>query len=67
MTEFHLEDPDLKNGTLEIGFPSRAIEKDNFTDSQGKQIRTKNKESFQEEVRKQSVHLRCCCSRRPSY
>ena len=51
MTEFHFEDPDLKNCTLEIGFPSCAIEKDNFTDSQGKQIRTENKESFQAEVR----------------
>ena len=53
MTEFHFEDPDLKNSALEIGFPSCAIEKDNFTDSQGKQIRTENKESFQAEVRKQ--------------
>ena len=43
MTEFHYEDPDLKNSTLEIGFPSCAIEKD---DSQGKQNRTENKESF---------------------
>ena len=43
MTEFHFEDPDLKNSTLETGFPSCAIEKDNFTDSQGKQIRTKKR------------------------
>ena len=47
MIEFHFEDPDMKNSTLEIGFSSCAIEKDNFTDSQGKQIRTENKESFQ--------------------
>ena len=51
MTEFRFEDPDLMNSTLEIGFPSCAIEKDNFTDSQGKQIRTENKESVQAEVR----------------
>ena len=38
MAEFHLQDPDLKNSTLEIGFQSCAIEKGNFTDSQGKQI-----------------------------
>ena len=70
MTEFHFEDPDLKrdlkNSTLEIGFPSCAIEKDNFTGSQGKEIRTENTESFQAEVRKQRAHLRCRCSRRPS-
>ena len=66
MTEFHFEDPDLKNNTLEIGFSSCAIEKDNFTDSQGKQIRTENKESFQAEVRKQRANLRCRCNRRPS-
>ena len=46
MTEFHFEDLDLKNSTLEIRFPRSAIEKNNFTDSQGKQIRTENKESF---------------------
>ena len=56
MTEYHFEDPDLKNSTLEIGLPSCAIEKDNFTDSQGKQIRTENKESFQAEIRKQRAH-----------
>ena len=53
MSEFRFEDPDLTNSTLEIGFPSCAIKKDNFTDSQGKQIRRENKESFQAEVRKQ--------------
>ena len=46
MTEFHFEDPDLRNSTLEIGFPSCAIEKDNFTDSQGKQIRTEKQGVF---------------------
>ena len=53
ITEFHIEDPDLKSSTLEIGFPSCAIEKDNFIDSQGKQIRTENKEFFKAKVRKQ--------------
>ena len=53
MTEFHFEDSNLKYSTVEIGFASCAIEKDNFTDSQGKQIRTEKKESFQAEVRKQ--------------
>ena len=47
MSEFHFKDPDVKNSTLRIGFPNCAIEKDNFIDSQGKQIRTENKESFQ--------------------
>ena len=46
MNEFHFEDPNLKNSTLEIGFPSCAIEKDNYLDSQGKQIHTESKESF---------------------
>ena len=67
MSEFHCKDPDLKNSTLEIGFPSCAIEKDNFIDSRGKQIRTENKESFQAEVRKQRAHLRCHCRRCPSF
>ena len=66
MSEFHFEDPDLKISTLEVGFPSCAIERDNFIDSQGKKIRTENKESFQAEARKQRVHLRYRCSRRPS-
>ena len=43
MNEFHFEDPDLKNSTLEIGFLSCAIEEDNLIDSQEKQIRTENK------------------------
>ena len=46
MTEFHFEDPGLRNSTLEIGFPSCAIEKANFTDSQGKQIRAETKSLF---------------------
>ena len=64
MSEFRLEDPDLKNSTLETGLPSCAIVKDNFTESQGKQIRMENKESFQAEVRKQREHLYCRFSRR---
>ena len=46
MSEFRFEDTDLMNSTLEIGFPSSAIEKDNFTDSQGKQIQRKTKSLF---------------------
>ena len=65
MTEFRFEDPDLKNSTLEIGFPSRAIAKDNFTDSEGKRIRMEKKKSFQIELRKKREHLRCHCSRGP--
>ena len=53
MTEFHFEDPNLKNSTLEIGLPSCAMAKGNFTDSRGKQIRMENKESLQAEVRKE--------------
>ena len=30
MSEFRLEDPDMKNSTLEIGFLTCAIEKDKF-------------------------------------
>ena len=56
MTEFHFEDPDLKNSTLEIEFSSCVVELDNFTDSQGKQIRTEDKESFHAEVPKQRAH-----------
>ena len=52
MNEFHFEDPDLKNSTLEIGFPNCPIENDNFTDSEGKQMRTENKEFCQAEVGK---------------
>ena len=48
MSEFHFEYPDLKNSTLEKGFPSCPIEKNNFIDSQGKQIRTESKESFKQ-------------------
>ena len=60
MNDIHFEDPNLKNST------SCAIEKDNFIDSQGKQIRMENKESFQAVVRKQRSHLRSRCSCRPS-
>ena len=63
MSEFHLKDPDLKNSRLEIGFPSWAIEKDNFIDSQGKLIGTEYKESFQANVWKQRTHLCCPCNR----
>ena len=66
MSDFHFQDPDLKNSTLEIGYPSCATEKDNFIDSQGKQIGTENNESFQAEVRKQRPHLPCNCSHRPT-
>ena len=59
MTEFHSEDTDLKNRTLEIGLPGCAIAKGKFTDSQGKRIRMENKVSFQIEVWKQKEHLRC--------
>ena len=38
----------------EIGFPSCEIEKENFRDSQGKQIWTKDMESFESKVMKQS-------------
>ena len=57
MNEFHFEDPDLKN-TLEIGFPSCAVEKDKLIDSQRKQIRTEEEHRlFQGEVRKQRAHF----------
>ena len=39
-----------------MGFPSCEMEKDNFRDSQGKQIRTKNKESFEFKILKQKQH-----------
>ena len=57
MSEFHFEDPDLKNSTLEKGFPSCAIEKDNFIDSQGKLIRTENKEFFSSRSSKNNGHI----------
>ena len=46
MSRFHFEDLDLKNSLLEIGFPSCAIENDNFIDSQGKHIRTEKQGVF---------------------
>ena len=39
-----------------MGFPSCEIEKDSFRVSQGKKIRTKNKESFDSKVSKQKPH-----------
>ena len=61
MTESHFEDPDPKNSMLEIGLPSGAVAKDNFTDYQGKQIRMEN----QTEAWKQKELLHCCCSHGP--
>ena len=57
MSEFHFEDPELKNSMVEIGFLKCAIEKDDFIHSQGWQLRTENNESFQAEVRKKRAHL----------
>ena len=37
-------------------YPSHEIEKDNFRVSQGMEIRTKNKESFESKVLKQKQH-----------
>ena len=47
---------DLHHRTPEIGFPSCENEKDNFKDSQRKQIRTENNESFESKVLKQKQH-----------
>ena len=46
-TEFYFRGLDLQYRTPEIGLSSCEIEKDNFRDSQGKQIRTESKESFE--------------------
>ena len=46
MNEFHFEDLDLKNSTLEAGFPSCATEKDNFIDSQGRKFARKTRSLF---------------------
>ena len=46
MNQFHYEDPDLIDSTLEIGFPSCAIEKDNFMDSQGSKFERKTRSLF---------------------
>ena len=51
-TGFHFRGLDLQYRTPEIGFPSCEIEKDNFRDSQGKQIGTENKKSFESKVLK---------------
>ena len=55
-TEFYFRCLDLQYRTPEIGFPSCEIEKDNFRVSQGKQIRTEDKESFESKVLKQKQH-----------
>ena len=39
-----------------MGFPSCESEKDNFKVSQGRKLRTKNKESFESNVLKQKQH-----------
>ena len=41
---------------LVMEFPSCEIEKNNLRDSQGKQIRTENKDSFESKVLKQNQH-----------
>ena len=56
MNELHFRYPDLQNSTLEIGFLSCAMEKDYFIDSQRKQIRTENKESFKQTFEKPWAH-----------
>ena len=44
-----------------MGCPGCEIEKDNFRNSQGKEIRTENKESFESKVLKQRQHCVCSC------
>ena len=44
--EFYSGGLDLQYKTPEMAFPSCEIQKDNFKVSQGKQTRTKNKESL---------------------
>ena len=58
-TEFYFAGLDLQYRTPEIGFPSFEIGKDNFRVSQGKEIRTKNKESLESKILKQKQHCRC--------
>ena len=53
-TKFYFGGLDPQYRTPDIGFPSCKIENDNFRDSQGKEIHTKNKESFESKVLKQS-------------
>lgn len=50
MNEFHFESLDLR--TSEMGFPSRAIEMDNFMVSKGRHIHTRNGECIEEEILK---------------
>ena len=45
MTEFHVEDPDLKNSTLEWDFQVVRLKR-TTSDSQGKRIRTETKNLF---------------------
>ena len=47
---------DLQCRAPEIGLPNCEIEKDNFRASQGKQIRTEDKESFESKILKQKQH-----------
>ena len=56
MTEFYFTGLDQQYRTPEMEFLSCEIEKDNFNFSQGKQIRTKNKESLESKVLKQKQH-----------
>ena len=46
MSQFHFEDPNLKNRTLEIAFPSCGIEKESFIDSQGSKFERKTRSHF---------------------
>ena len=46
---------DQQYRTPEMQFPSCEIETDNFKVSQGKQLRTKNKESFESKVLKKAT------------
>ena len=55
-TEFYFRALDQQYRTPEMEYPSREIEKNNFRDSQGKQIRTEDKESFESKVLKQKQH-----------
>ena len=54
--EFYFGGLDLQYRTPEMSFPSCETEKDNFKVSQGRKIRTKNKEFFKSKVLKQKQH-----------
>ena len=56
MAEFYYTGLGQQCRTPEMEFPSCEIEKDIFRVSQGKQIRTNNKESFESKVLKQKEH-----------